>query len=283
MTTGAAASTTARCISFLSDYGDVDEFAGVCRAVMASIAPGARVVDITHGIAPHDVRAGGLALVRAAQYLPEGVLLAVVDPGVGTQRRAVAVEVSRGFLVGPDNGLLAPTVAMAGGPERVVELTSAEHRLEAPGPSFAGRDIMAPAAAYLASGVPITDLGPEIDPAGLVPGILPVATEEGAEVRAEVLWVDRFGNCQLNIDPNTLREHGAEPGGRVEIAWGDQRRAVRWVTTYAEARPSELVMMVDSYGLVALVLDRSSAAVECGLGAGSEVTVISPGDTEAGP
>lgn len=277
MTSGADGPAPAPCISFLSDYGDIDEFAGVCRAVIASIAPGVPVVDITHGIPPHDVRAGGLALVRAAQYLPEGVLLAVVDPGVGTQRRAVAVELSRGYLVGPDNGLLAPTVAMAGGPQRIVELTSPRHRLESPGPTFAGRDIMAPAAAYLATGVQITDLGPELDPAGLMPGTLPVATEEDHEVRGEVLWVDRYGNCQLNIDPDTLRQLGAEPGERVEIAWGDERRVVRWVTAYADAKPSELVMMVDSYGLVALALDRSSAAADCRLSPGSRITLVTPG------
>ncbi|MCZ7529454.1 MAG: SAM-dependent chlorinase/fluorinase [Acidimicrobiia bacterium] len=279
MSSATAGASPAPCISFLSDYGDVDEFAGVCRAVMAGIAPGVPIIDITHGVPPHDIRAGGLTLVRAAQYLPEGVLLAVVDPGVGTGRRAVAVQLARGFLVGPDNGLLAPTVAMAGGPERIVELTNTEYQLDSPGPTFAGRDVMAPAAAYLASGVPLESLGPEIDAAHLMPGTLPVATEEGAEVRAEVLWVDRFGNCQLNVDPDTLRRLGAEPGGPVEIAHGaDTPRLARWVTAYGDARPGELVLVVDSYGLASLALDRSSAARECTLRAGSEVTVITPGE-----
>ena len=140
-------------VSFLSDYGRADEFVGVCHAVMLDIAPDLRIVDVTHDIPPFDVRAGALALTRAIQYLPEGVVLAVVDPGVGTDRRCIAVEVENAAIVGPDNGLLAPAVAMLGGPQRVIEITSLDHQLRAPGPTFAGRDVMAPAAAYLAAGV----------------------------------------------------------------------------------------------------------------------------------
>ena len=129
-------------VSFLSDYGHSDEFVGVCHAVMLDIAPDLRIIDVTHEIPAFDVRAGALALVRAVQYLPEGIVLAVVDPGVGTDRRCIAVEVENAVLVGPDNGLLAPAVAMLGGPLRVHELTSTEYRLPAPGPTFAGRDVM---------------------------------------------------------------------------------------------------------------------------------------------
>lgn len=265
------------CISFLSDYGHVDEFAGVCRAVMTEIAPAARIVDVTHEVPAHDVRAGALTLVRAAQYLPTGVVLAVVDPGVGTERRAVAVEIGGGFLVGPDNGLLAPAVAMAGGPRRVVALTNAEYQLPAPGPTFAGRDVMAPAAAHLAAGVGIDELGSPVDPATLVPGTVPLPHEEGGEIACEVLWVDRFGNCQLNVDPDQLRAFGAEPGGSVELVLGEEHRMARWVATYAEARPSEVVLVVDSYGLVSLAVDRASAAEVCGLRAGARLTVVPPG------
>jgi S-adenosylmethionine hydrolase len=123
-------------VSFLSDYGRTDEFVGVCHAVMLDIAPTVRIVDVTHEIPAFDVRAGALALVRAIQYLPEGVVLAVVDPGVGTDRRCIAVDVENAVLVGPDNGLLAPAVAMLGGPRRVVEITATEYRLVAPGPTF---------------------------------------------------------------------------------------------------------------------------------------------------
>jgi hypothetical protein len=262
-------------IAFASDYGLQDEFVGVCKAVMLGLAPGTEIIDLAHDIPAHDVRAGSLLLVRSVQYLPDDtVLVAVVDPGVGTERRLVAVEVDGGFLLGPDNGLLAPATAMAGGPRRVVSIENPEYQLEAPGPTFAGRDVLAPAAAHLVRGVPIDELGPEIDPAGMVPGILslPDVDDEGA-VKGEVWWVDRFGNCQLNVDPDALAMLGAHPGDRVEVRLSTQARAARWVRTYADAKASELVMLVDSYGLLSLALDRESAAAALSLRAGSAVTL----------
>jgi S-adenosyl-L-methionine hydrolase (adenosine-forming) len=260
-------------VSFLSDFGLTDEFVGVCKAVVLRTAPSARIVDVTHGIAPFDVRAGALALARSIQYLPPGVVLAVVDPGVGGDRRAVAVEVETGYLVGPDNGLLAPAVAMLGGALRVVSLTNPEYQLEAPGATFAGRDIFAPAAGYLAAGTPIEELGDAVDPMSLVPGMVPLPTDEDGRAVGEVLWVDRYGNAQLNIDPGDLAALGVEPGGVVEIRCGQDRRTGRWVGSYAEARPLELAVVVDSYGLVSLTLDRRPAAEELGLRAGSAVAL----------
>ena len=267
-------------IAFASDYGLDDEFVGVCKAVMLGIAPGTEIVDLGHQIPAHDVRAGSLLLVRAVQYLPdETVLVAVVDPGVGTDRRLVAVEVAGGgFLLGPDNGLLAPATAMIGGPVRVVALERDEYRLAAPGPTFAGRDVLAPAAAHLVAGVPVTELGPEVDPAGLVPGVVSLPEGDGAgAIAAEVWWVDRFGNCQLNVDPEALLAEGTRPGDRIELRLADGARAARWVRTYADAKPSELVVLVDSYGLVSLAFDRESAAAALGLHAGSPVTIVCEG------
>ena len=268
-------------VSFLSDYGYADEFVGVCKSVMLSLVPDLQIIDITHDLPPHDVRAGALTLVRAAQYLPDGgIVLAVVDPGVGTDRRLVGVEVEHGILLGPDNGLLAPAVAILGGAQRVVSLTSTEHQLPAPGPTFAGRDVLAPAAAHLAAGVDLSELGDEVDPAGLVPGLVSLPQhDEGGAIRGEVWWVDRFGNCQLNVDPDELRAHGAEPDQAVEVRFGDQARSARWVHTYADAKPAELVLLVDSYGLLSLALDRGSAAAECKLAPGSGVTLVPPGAT----
>ncbi len=260
-------------VSFLSDYGLADEFAGVCKAVILRVAPHARVIDITHEIPPHDVRAGALTLARAAQYLPRGVVLAVVDPGVGTERRAVAAEVESGYLVGPDNGLLAPAVAMLGGAKRVVSLTNPEYQMEAPGPTFAGRDVFAPAAGYLISGVDLAELGEDIDPLSLVPGLVPLSRPDGDGLAGEVLWVDRFGNLQLNVDPGELTELGLRPGDRLGVVIGDERRTARWVDTYADAGAMELVVVVDSYGLVSLAFDRTPAAEELGLRAGSAVTL----------
>jgi S-adenosyl-L-methionine hydrolase (adenosine-forming) len=273
-----------RFVSFLSDYGHTDEFVGVCKSVMLSLAPDLQIVDITHDLPVHDVRAGALTLVRAAQYLPDGgIVLAVVDPGVGSDRRLVAVEVEQGILLGPDNGLLAPAVAILGGAQRAVSLTSTEHQLPAPGPTFAGRDVLAPAAAHLAAGVDPSELGDEVDAAGLVPGLVSLPRhDEGGAIYGEVWWIDRFGNCQLNIDPDELRAHGAEPGGTLEVRFGDQVRSVRWVHTYADAKPSELVLLVDSYGLASLALDRGSAAAECTLEPASAVTLVPPGATITG-
>lgn len=247
--------------------------------MMLGVAPELQIIDITHELPPHDVRAGALALVRAVQYLPEGtVVLAVVDPGVATDRRLVAVDTEAAILLGPDNGLLAPAVAMLGGARRVVELTSEDHRLPAPGPTFAGRDVLAPAAAYLATGTALGDFGADVDPNGLVPGLvgLPQGTEGGA-IQAEVWWVDRFGNCQLNVGPDELVEAGAGPDRTIEVHMGARAKSARWVHAFADAKPSELVLLVDSYGLLALALDRRSAAAEFGLQAGSPVTLLPPG------
>ncbi len=263
-------------VSFLSDYGRVDEFVGVCHAVMLDIAPELRIVDVTHDIPPFDVRAGALALVRAVQYLPAGVVLAVVDPGVGTERRCIAVAVEQGILVGPDNGLLAPAVAMLGGGRYVVELREPRFRLEAPGPTFAGRDIMAPAAAHLATGVPIDELGPALDPATLAPGLVPLSREEEDEIVAEVLWVDRYGNCQLNVAPEQLLARGVARGDVISVRVGDRDRRARWVGVFAEAKPSELVVVVDSYGMCALAFDRRSAAEELHAAPGRTVVVTTP-------
>lgn len=260
-------------MSFLSDYGLTDEFVGVCHGVMLRIEPRLRIVDITHEIPPHDVRAGALTLARAVQYLPEGVVLAVVDPGVGTDRRRVALEVEGGFFVGPDNGLLAPAVAMAGGARAAVELTSEDHRLATSGPTFDGRDVFAPAAAHLASGLRLTDLGPPIDALSLQPGLLPLTREENGALHAEVLWVDRFGNAQLNVDPEELRSLGMQPGAPVEVRLGDQRWVAPWVRAYSDSREGDLIVLVDSYGLVSIAANRRSAAEETGLAPGRAVSL----------
>ncbi|MDW3220158.1 MAG: SAM-dependent chlorinase/fluorinase [Acidimicrobiales bacterium] len=259
-------------VSFLSDFGLDDEFVGVVHSVIRSIAPHVNVVDVTHGIAPHDTRAGGLALARAANYLCPGVVVAVVDPGVGTTRRPIAIEVGDGasFLVGPDNGLLAPAVGLVGGATRAVELTSVDHRLlSAAGATFDGRDVFAPAAAHLCNGVPLTDLGPEIEPAGLMPGVLPVSQIEDGVLVGEVLWVDRFGNCQLNVDPLELTTFG--PDLMVTIA-GDDRVGLR-ADAYDEIPTGRVGLVVDSSGLLSIAVARSSAAAELRLAEGDEVRI----------
>ena len=266
-------------ISFLSDYGHDDEFVGVVHSVIRGIAPDARVIDLTHGIAAHDTRAGGLALARAVQYVAPGVILAVVDPGVGTARRAVAVEVAEGagIFVGPDNGLLAPAVAMAGGATRAVELRDPRFHLPAPGPTFAGRDVFAPVAAHLCTGVELDELGPAIDTATQLPGVLPISRSEGDVVVAEVLWVDRFGNAQLNVGPDEV------PGRRHTLTTESAVRTATVADTYGAVTPGGVGLVVDADGLLSVALDRHSAADELGLEPGVELRLAPlPDDAAAG-
>jgi hypothetical protein len=265
-------------VSFLTDYGLDDEFVGVVKAVVRDLAPHVTVIDLSHGIRPYDVRGGALALARAIPYVPEGVVLAVVDPGVGTSRRAVAIEVGdgAGVFIGPDNGLLAPAVAIAGGAGRAVELTNPAYQLETPGATFAGRDVFAPAAAHICNGVDLADFGPAIDPGLLMPGMVPLPREEADGIHAEVLWVDRFGNCQLNVGPGELAAD--------ESVWaltiGEERRAARIVTTFGELGAGSVGLVRDSYGMFKLALDQRSAAAELRLGPGDPV-VLAPVDDDA--
>ena len=256
-------------VSFLSDYGRRDEFVGVVHSVIRSTAPGVAIIDVTHDVPRHDVRAGGLALARSAQYLCPGVVLAVVDPGVGSARRGVAIEVGDGqsVLVGPDNGVLAPAVAMVGGATRAVSLTNADYHLPAPGPTFDGRDVFAPVAAALCVGTPLDELGEPVDTSSLVPGLLPVVREDGDDLVAEVMWVDHFGNCQLNVDPDDIGDWGEA----VRVRIGDDWRVTRRVHTFADIGEGQIGLLVDSYGLLAIALDRRSADAELGLRTGAEV------------
>ena len=260
-------------VSFLSDYGMADEFVGVVKAVIRERAAHVTVLDISHGIAPFDVRAGSLALARAVQYLPSGVVLAVVDPGVGTNRRAVAVEVAggEGVIIGPDNGLLAPAVAMAGGSGRAVVLTNTAFHLAGPGATFAGRDVFAPVAAALCNGVDLAEFGDLVDASELLPGVVPLPRDaEGGGLTTEVLWVDRFGNAQLNIGPDDL----AGWPETLQLRWGDgEVRSARMVTAYGDIGAGACGLVLDSYGMYSVCLDRHSAADELGLRGGSEVVV----------
>jgi S-adenosylmethionine hydrolase len=266
-------------VSFLSDYGRGDEFVGVVHSVIRAICPAVTVLDITHDIPPYDVRAGGLALARSAQYLCPGVVVAVVDPGVGSSRRAVAVEVGEGqsVLVGPDNGLLAPAVALVGGATRAVALTNRDYHLPPMGgPLFDGRDVFAPVAAHLCLGVPLEELGEEIDPAGLLPWVMPIAREEDGSLVAEVLWVDRYGNAQLNVAPDELDAAGTH----FELHFSGRRHSARRARHFAEITPGAVGLVTDSYGLVALAADRASAAEDLGIGPGDEVR-LTPLDGDA--
>ena len=255
-------------VSFLSDYGTGDEFVGLVKAVIRDLAPHVSVIDLTHEIAPFDIRAGSLALARSIPYLPTGIVLAVVDPGVGTARRAIAIEVAggNGVIIGPDNGLLAPAVALAGGAERAIVLDDTRWHLEAPGATFAGRDVFAPVVAHLCNGVPLSQLGTPIDAALLLPGMVPVPRDEGGGLACEVTWVDRYGNCQLNAGPDDV----AAWGDRIRVTIDGIARSAPVVATFADAGGG-IALVVDSYGMLALCVDRQSAALDLGIGEGTAV------------
>ncbi len=269
-------------VSLLTDYGLADGFVGALHSVLRRAAPAVPIVDLTHGVARQDVRAGSQALLRAAPYLAPGIVVAIVDPGVGSLRRGVAVQAAGdpgqggasvagkppAVFVGPDNGLLPPAVDALGGPSACVELEDRGYWLPAPGPTFAGRDIFAPAAARLAGGAQLSELGPPIAPETLVRLPPPVVRhrEDGA-LEAEVTWVDGFGNVQLAAGPRDLAggEQSLEPANRgertrFETVGTHRTSTAAQVRVFADLAPGELGLLIDSYGHLALVLNGSSAA-----------------------
>lgn len=270
-------------ISFLSDLGIEDESVGVCKAIMMQQAPSAQIVDITHQIKPFDVRQGALALTRAIQFLPSGVVLAAVDPGAPRDQRYIAVELENSIFVGPDNGILAPAAQLLGEPIRVHELTNPEYRIEAPGGVFAARDIMAPAAGVIASGVDIAELGNAIPLEQLVPGMLQLSRhDEGGAFLGEVWSVDRFENIQTNITPEEMTATGLRLGDTVIVRIGQNDFMVKFVERYADLQKSQLGLLVDSTGMLSIAKNLDFAARELGVSEGSALAIMPQGATITG-
>lgn len=248
-------------VSFLSDFGLTDTFVGVCHGVLARRAPHARVIDLTHEVERGEVELGALLLARAVVHLPIAVHLAVVDPGVGTTRRGIAVASGRGdVLVGPDNGLLIPAAQVLGGVTGVWELTDRRYRLEPVSASFHGRDVFAPAAAALAGGVVAAELGPPVhDPVEPGPPQKALLLDDGS-VQAPVLVVDRFGNLQLAARVDDLARAGLQRGQELEVELGARSAHARFVRVFAELARGELGLYEDSDWHVALAVNGGSAA-----------------------
>ena len=262
-----------RPIVFCTDYGLGDEFVGVCHSVMQRIAPGVSVVDLTHAIARQDILHGALVLGRAAPYLPaDAVCVAVVDPGVGGERREIAVETGGGaFLVGPDNGLLSMAWAALGGATRAVSIESDRVRLRSDSKTFHGRDVFAPAGAHLAAGMSLTDIGPPLDVGGLEVRTLPSPMVAPGKIGARVVGVDGFGNVQLNVRPEELVHAGLE--GRLSFAGHPLRRA----GVFSDVPEQSLAAIIDSQGFLALVVNRGSASKTLGLRPGAIVVLEEDG------
>jgi S-adenosylmethionine hydrolase len=252
-------------ITFLSDYGLEDDFVGVCHGVIAGICPEATVIDLTHGIARGDVRAGALILRNGLRYVPRGVHLAVVDPGVGSDRRGVALRLADGrLLVGPDNGLLSLAAEAGGGVAEAVDIGASPFALEPVSATFHGRDIFAPVAAHLAGGAALADAGPLLDPGALVSVQLSRAQVVDGVLVAHVVYVDRFGNVQLDVE-----EPAFAPGVAVEVA-GERARCLR---TFADADAGELFLYEDSLRRLAVAVNQGDAAARLGVAVGDELRI----------
>ncbi len=268
-----------RVVTFLSDYGLVDPFVGICHAVIATVAPQVRVIDLTHGVPRHDVTVGAVTLLDSAPYLPPPATLAVVDPGVGTSRRAVAAsaEGPRGphWFVGPDNGLLAPVLAALGGATSAWELDQPDG-ISA---TFHGRDVFAPAAARLAAGEEPAALGRQVNPDELTVLTLPEPAVADGRLATTVLAVDSFGNLTLGARADDLHEAKFRPGQWLALtAHAVGTRAARLGRTFADVAQGRLVVLVDSTGRVAIAVRGGSAAERLRAAPGTRITLSMRGE-----
>jgi S-adenosyl-L-methionine hydrolase (adenosine-forming) len=247
-------------ITFLSDFGLKDDFVGTCHGVMKRIAPDVHVIDITHGIPPTAVLQGAMVLANTIEYMPVGVHLAVVDPGVGGPRRAVALRDRDDRLyVGPDNGLLLPAASRAG-LAAAHELVNPAYALESISRTFHGRDLFAPAAAHLAQGVALEELGPPLDAESLVTLDVPKPVIADGTIRASLLYVDSFGNIALNLTRDDVEQLGIVSGTRVEIELAGERYYAVMARTFVDARPGDVILYEDSYRNMSVAISRGSAA-----------------------
>jgi S-adenosylmethionine hydrolase len=261
-----------RTICFLSDFGLADDFVGTCKGVMLKISPGAQIIDLTHQVPNFAVEAGAEILQHATRYMPDdSVYLAVVDPGVGTERREIALETPSGaMMVGPDNGLLIPAAEALGGVSSAVELTNDRYKIHPVSNTFHGRDVFSPAAAHLASGVEISELGEAIPLDSLEH--MTVAEDEArdGDIIARVIDVDRFGNARLSV-----REDGSglRYGGELKLDIGDGDMGIRYVATFGAAGAGELILVPDSHWRLSVSINKGSAAHALSLSVGAKVRI----------
>ncbi len=262
-------------ITFLSDFGLKDDFVGTCHGVMKRIAPEAQIIDITHGIPATSILEGALVLANTIGFMPVGVHLAIVDPGVGGPRRPLALRDAEGRLfVGPDNGLLLPAASRSG-IEAAHELANPAYALGSISRTFHGRDLFAPAAAHLASGVPLDALGPPVDPDALVSLDLPAPVMTDGSIQATLLYVDSFGNIALNLDRDDVEALGIVSGTRVELDLAGERYYAVMARTFADARAGDVILYEDSYKKMSLAISRGSAArmLHASPGQGIRITI----------
>jgi hypothetical protein len=251
-----------RPVVFLSDLGTRDESVGACRLVIERGAPGTTVIDLSHGVPMQDVLTGAILLADGLPFLPrDAVVLAVVDPGSGTDRRAVAIETGSGCaLVGPDNGLLSLAWPALGGIANAVAITSPDVVLRSDTRVLDARDVFAPAAAWIASGRALGDLGPAVDPSSLVTRRLVEPDVEAQLVKGEVLDIDRFGNVRLNVRPDHLERAGLEAEPDLQVTTPDVSTPARRIATYSDVPEGEYGVLTDAWRWVSIVRYEASAA-----------------------
>ena len=258
-------------VTFLSDYWLQDEFVGVCHGVMLRIAPQLKIVDVHHYILRQDIRHGAVVLKQSVQFLPDAVHLAVVDPAVGSSRKAIAITTGEGAVfVGPDNGLMVPAAKSLGGIEAAYVITEEKYLLTPLSHTFQGRDLFAPAAAHIANGVEASELGPELPAEELVQLEIPQAWAHDDHLHAEVLQVDRFGNLQLNLEAHHLDDVGLV-GSDLEVRLEGHRLRVPHGHTFADVDIGEFVLCEDSYHYLSLAINKGDAAGRLQARAGSTV------------
>ncbi|MHB8792823.1 MAG: SAM hydrolase/SAM-dependent halogenase family protein [Thermoleophilia bacterium] len=262
-----------RFITFLSDFGLSDDFVGTCHGVIKKIAPEVEIIDISHGVERHDILQGAVILANSLPYLPESVILAVVDPGVGGQRKPVAIRtVSGQYLVGPDNGLLSLAAEALGGPESAVELACSTYSLPEVCKTFEGRDLFSPAAAHLSRGVGLEKLGAPVLVAELEKLELPEPAITGQQVTATAIYIDRFGNVQLHLDRALLEQAGASVGGMLEVQYGEEHWKVPFVHSFSDVDPEELMVYEDSYRKISFAVNQGDAAGVFQITPGTQLT-----------
>lgn len=265
-------------ISFTTDYGLDDGFVAACTGVIAGIAPATRVLDVTHTVPAQDIRHGATVLAHTAPYLPPAVHLAVVDPGVGTQRRGVVIVAGDSLLVGPDNGLLVPAAEALGGPRAAFTLNQPRFWLPTVTRTFHGRDLFAPVAAWLATGVEPRQVGSPLPVTELLRLPEPLVDVDADRVRAEVVTVDHFGNLQLAVAAHQVPWQPPTP---LRLTCGGQHHHARLATTFADVGEGDLLALVDSAGYLALAVNGGSAASALGLRPGAVVHAEpAPGATQ---
>jgi S-adenosyl-L-methionine hydrolase (adenosine-forming) len=259
-------------VTLLTDYGRDDDFVGVCHGVIRTIHPEAQIIDITHGVERYAVRQGALVLRNTLPYMPVGVHVAVVDPQVGTERRALALRTIDGrILVGPDNGVLSLAWPRCGGIDLAMDVTRSEHRLEPVSATFHGRDIFAPVAAQLARGAELADAGDQLDEAELQTVELPEPRVEDGALVGHALVVDRFGNAALDVDHDDMAGTDITLGSTVEIEVAGERYLATYAQTFADVRPGELIVYEDAYRTLAVAINRGDAAATLSLRPDAEV------------